>query len=483
MDEPKESRDPLYRNDVYPQAHGLVSWSPQTLDQVKDTATVVVDTNALLVPYGTGQASLDEIGQAYRTLVEQGRLIIPGQVIREFASNRVVKLQELHQQLARKQQLSTTRIPYPLLEGLGGYSTMSSLEDQLDKLIGTYKNAVDAVLTHVRQWYWNDPVSVLYKGLFSEGAVLDPVFDPAELKADHLRRVTNSIPPGYKDARKEDGGIGDLIIWRTILEVGERRKAPLLFVSGEKKADWWHQSEGRELYTRFELVDEYRRHSEGQSFHMVTFSAFLKIAGASKATVEAVRKLELSDVVADFSIASNPAGLWRYGYIRTLGGEFNLHTTNRTDIVQGVDGWGSPQVQENLWVIHNRTEATITGSPPTYTLPPDMVLMHPGQGGIYDVVRWTCPRGGRYGIQGAFRGLDFQTQFADTDVHILVNSTTSLFPSAPVLRGAGTEALIAFDDVRLNAGDTVDFMVGVGPSGSHGSDSTGLKAMIAQAGS
>jgi hypothetical protein len=483
MAEANESRDPFYRQSAYPQAHGLMSWSPQTFDQVKDIATVVVDTNALLVPYGTGQVSLDEIGRTYRTLVGQGRLVIRGQVVREFASNRVVKLQELHQRLARKQQPSITRGTYPLLEGLDGYSTMSSLEEQLDEIIRRYKDAVDAVLKHVRQWYWNDPVSVLYKGLFNDEVVLDPAFDPAELKDDLSRRVANGIAPGYKDARKDDGGIGDLIIWRTILEVGEKRKTPLLFVSEEKKADWWHQSEGRELYPRFELVDEYRRHSEGQSFHMMTFSAFLKVAGASKATVEAVRKLEHSDAVADFSIASNPAGLWRYGYSRTLGGELNLHTTKVIDIFPGVDGWGSPQVQENLWVMHNGNGATITGKPPTYTIPSDMLHMHPGRGGIYDVIRWTCPQGGRYSIQGLFCGLDFQTHVADTDVHILVNSTTSLFPAIPVLRGAGTQAPIAFDDVRLDAGDTLDFMVGVGPSGSHGADSTGLKATIAQTGS
>ena len=334
---------------------------------------VQVDSFSIFFHLIVGFVAATVILASFEYLAVQGiRLVIPGQVVREFASTRVVKLQELHQQLVSKQKLSTTRGTYPLLEGLGGYSRISSLEDQLDKLIRTYKNAVDEVLTHVRNWYWNDPVSTLYQELFNDEVVLDPSFDSAELKDDLSRRVTNSIPPGYKDARKDDGGIGDLIIWRTILEVGKNRKTPLLFVSEEKKADWWHQSEGRELYPRFELVDEYRRHSDGQSFHMMTFSTFLKVTGASKATVEAVRMLELSDAVADFSIASNPAGLWRYGYSRALGGEFNLHTAKGIDIYQGVNGWGSPQVQENLWVMHNGAGATITGNPPSYTIPPEL---------------------------------------------------------------------------------------------------------------
>jgi hypothetical protein len=87
-------------------------------------------------------------------------------------------------------------------------------------------------------------------------------------------------------------GLGDLIIWRTILEIGRSRNAPLLFVSGDQKADWWHQSEGRPLYPRFELVDEYRRASGGRTLHLVTFADFLKLLGASPTIVEEVRKEE-----------------------------------------------------------------------------------------------------------------------------------------------------------------------------------------------
>jgi hypothetical protein len=102
----------------------------------------------------------------------------------------------------------------------------------------------------------------------------------------------HNIPPGYKDSGKEDRGIGDFLIWLTILEAGKTRKKSLLFVSGEEKSDWFHKSEGRTLYPRYELVDEYRRSSEGQSFHMVSFSQFLNMYGASESTVEEVREEE-----------------------------------------------------------------------------------------------------------------------------------------------------------------------------------------------
>src|SRR5207247_10935182 len=63
---------------------------------------------------------------------------------------------------------------------------------------------------------------------------------------------TNKVPPGYKDSAKELGAAGDLIIWRTILEIGRTRKAHLVFVSGDEKADWWYRASGSVLYPRLD---------------------------------------------------------------------------------------------------------------------------------------------------------------------------------------------------------------------------------------
>jgi DNA-binding response OmpR family regulator len=67
----------------------------------------------------------------------------------------------------------------------------------------------------------------------------------------------------------------------------------VFFVSGDEKPDWWHRSEGQTLYPRYELVDEFRRHSEGQSFHIIPFSQFLEIYGASQSIVQEVRREEV----------------------------------------------------------------------------------------------------------------------------------------------------------------------------------------------
>jgi len=123
----------------------------------------------------------------------------------------------------------------------------------------------------------------------------------------------------------------------------------------------------------------------------------------------------------------------------------------------------------------------IAGEPPTYDFPPDVIHMHPGEGGIFDVVRWTCPQRGRYSIVGEFRGLD-RGESADVDVHVRKNLERDLV--CGVLRGASgdpTQMPFALNEY-LRKGDTLDFIVGVGPSGSHGSDSTGLRVKVSKKG-
>jgi hypothetical protein len=108
------------------------------------------------------------------------------------------------------------------------------------------------------------------------------------IKADLSSRVVHSIPPGYKDADKEDGGIGDLLIWYSILEMGQKGK-DVIFVSNEgRKGDWRYRSDNRTLYPRYELVDEFRRASGGRSFHMLEFSSFLRLFDVKESVIKEV---------------------------------------------------------------------------------------------------------------------------------------------------------------------------------------------------
>lgn len=278
---------------IYPDAAAIFSTNIKPLEEVKDDSYIVLDTNVLLAPYTIGKLDLlEQCRKTYSSLINQRRLIIPGQVAREFAKNRSLKLAELYQQLNKKKISQIQSEKYPLLSSFNEYNEVVRLEKEINTTIQAYQDAISSVLRRIQEWQWNDPVSVLYGELFKDDTVVEVTLSEEEITKDLERRQIHSIAPGYKDAAKDDKGVGDLIIWHSILEIGKEKKRSVIFVSGDEKADWFQKSEKLPLYPRYELVDEFRRASDGQSFYIIKFSRFLEIFGANEKVVGEVQQEE-----------------------------------------------------------------------------------------------------------------------------------------------------------------------------------------------
>lgn len=317
----KDEYDIFISQSIYPEALSIFTSQLKSLEEIKDACYIVLDTNVLLAPYIIGKDDpgkddlLEQCKITYKKLIEQKRLIVPGQVAREFAKIRIEKLAELYQQLSRKKQIQLIeRGKYPLLNSLADYQEVERLLKEINGQIRAYQEAINKVLAHIQGWQINDPVRSLYSQLFNEDVIFDPQFDKEEIKNDLKRRQIHHIPPGYKDAGKEDSGVGDLLIWRTILKLGETQKRSVIFVSGDGKPDWFRQSENVALYLRYELVDEFRRQSGGQSFHIVKFSRFLELFEASDEIVKEVRLEEplLTLPVGTDENTGLPMSSWAY---------------------------------------------------------------------------------------------------------------------------------------------------------------------------
>lgn len=174
----KETSDIFIANTTYPDVRSIFS-RLQTLDEIKDDCYVVLDTNVLLIPYAIGKEDLlEQCRKTYKPLSSRKRLIVPGQVAREFAKNRAAKITELYQQLSNKKQFpSMNRGKYPLLSSLEQYKEIVRLEEEIDKKLEeykqVYKKAIDDMLSHIQEWRWNDPVTQLYAEIFDEDTVLD----------------------------------------------------------------------------------------------------------------------------------------------------------------------------------------------------------------------------------------------------------------------------------------------------------------------
>lgn len=279
---------------VFPEPAELFRIDLPPLGNAKGGCDVVIDTNVLLLPYQTGKDSLDQIDRVYGQLAQEARLFIPAQVAREFSRHRATKLAALCDALAdhRSKVQTPAGKEYPLLDRLDEYRELKVRERELRKLAREYQDSLTSLIISISRWgSGNDPVFGIYQKHFSESVIRSPNTPIDEVRNKLAFRYSNKIPPGYKDGGKGDDGIGDLLIWLTILEIGAERKKPLLFVTGDEKADWQHSADNRGLLPRFELVDEYRRAS-GQAFYLCSFSRFLQLFDAPSDVVKEVRGQE-----------------------------------------------------------------------------------------------------------------------------------------------------------------------------------------------
>jgi len=178
--------------------------------------------------------------------------------------------------------------------------------------------------------------------------------------------------------------------------------------------------------------------------------------------------------VSDFTITANPSGAWSYGWEDFLGAPFSPYTVTDTTSVPGMDAWLEDGTYpfNPPYVARNVTTRTICYE--MYCVPVGYLHFHPSSDDQYSVVRWTAPARGVYTLEGAFIGLDYGGP-TTTDIHVLVNSTVSLFQGEI---NSFNQPLPFQGTVALRAGDTVDFEVGFGSDGNYENDSTGIRCLI-----
>jgi len=180
------------------------------------------------------------------------------------------------------------------------------------------------------------------------------------------------------------------------------------------------------------------------------------------------------DAVRDFSITSNPNGVWSYGWLASLGSPLNLYTVTDTTSVSGMSAWLEfGTIATPPLVAHNDTSKVICFL--TLCVPPSYLLSHPGPNNEVTVVRWTAPSSGSFRLQGAVAGLDQYP--TTTGFYVVLNSNNYLF-SATI---DSYKTPLPFHKVlTVSAGDTLDFAVDFGQDGSYLGDSTGIQFKVTQ---
>ncbi len=132
-------------------------------------------------------------------------------------------------------------------------------------------------------------------GIPYEKAELDKLMKIAK------ERCIKKIPPGYKDFKEQsaDNTFGDVIIWFEIINKAKEEEKPILFITDDRKEDWWYKFNGKTLSPRPELINEIKLDAK-VDFYMYQSDPFMEYSNKYlKQKIEAKAIQEVKKVRED----------------------------------------------------------------------------------------------------------------------------------------------------------------------------------------
>ncbi|OAM51509.1 hypothetical protein A7981_08440 [Methylovorus sp. MM2] len=255
-------------------------------------AIFAIDANVLLNLYRYSINTRQELEKALTSVKEKA--FITHQAAREFLKNRSTvtagqaseytkAIKTINDLLANLS--SNDRHPFLPDSDLPAFAKYSQ------DLVKTLENQQHTLL----QKLTDDEVLDFAETLF-EGKTGGPF---SNTKLDEIAklgdiRYQNEVPPGYKDGKKD--GVddpyrkyGDLILWLQIIEQAKSLGKPVIFITDDKKEDWWTEQSGRTIGPRPELIEEFHKETK-QKFWMYTVDKFIQESAR-------ISKSEVSDDV------------------------------------------------------------------------------------------------------------------------------------------------------------------------------------------
>lgn len=246
----------------------------------------VVDANVLLNLYRYSTETRKELERALTSVKD--RVFVPHQAAKEFLKNRLVvtagQAQEYTKAINTINDLTaviSNKKKHPFLP-----------EAELPQFIDQARNVVENLQTQqaaLLDRLTNDEILEFVQMKF-EGKTGKP-FDEATLSAivaEGEIRYQTEVPPGYKDGKKDASGdpyrkYGDLIVWKQLIAEGKASDRPVVFVTDDKKEDWWLEQSGRTIGPRTELREEFIAEVQ-KDFWMYTVDKFIEEAARTSNT-------------------------------------------------------------------------------------------------------------------------------------------------------------------------------------------------------
>ena len=239
----------------------------------------VVDANVLLNLYRYSPETKRELERALISVKTQ--LFVPHQAAKEFLKNRLVvtagQAEEYNKAIKTINDLTailSNKKKHPFLFD----TDLTSFTEQVERLVAKLGEQRTSLLERLTN---NDEILEFVQNLsenrtgsaFTESILVN-------IASEGEKRYQNEIPPGYRDGKKDASGdtyrkFGDLILWKQLIEKAKSESKSVIFITDDKKDDWWLEQSGRTIGPRTELREEFIT-EVGKDFWMYTVDKFIE---------------------------------------------------------------------------------------------------------------------------------------------------------------------------------------------------------------
>lgn len=278
----------------FPDLENIFNRKKKILVNDKDTI-IFIDTNVLLLPFTPqfGMKSLLEIEKIYNELKNKNKIFITDRIAREFIKNKDVKLAELLKTFSEKENEKFKKID--VIQNIfmeeDSFDNLNILIKQLNEKIEECKKEYNKMNKKLKLWEEEDPITKMYSKIFNKKNIVILDIDNNEIVKEWELRKKIKSPPGYRDSNKDDSGIGDFLIWKTMIQLSKEKKKNVIFISEDKKNDWYTISNKAPFSIKPELVNEFYFETK-QSINLMSLSQFISNFEVNKETIETIENIE-----------------------------------------------------------------------------------------------------------------------------------------------------------------------------------------------
>lgn len=258
------------------------------------TAIFVFDTNVLLNVHRFSEETSKQILEAFESKKE--RLFLPYRIAEEYHENLYTVYEEINK--GYNDLLSDLKKVNNRLQHSGRLPVVKKeiIEDLKRSVENVYKDIETKIINSNR--LFNDDskketIADIFEGKIGERYSEEKII---ELNKIAEKRFLNKIPPGYKDdGKKGNSKYGDFIIWMQIIDFA-KDKNDIIFVTEDKKDDWFIEKKGKTIGPRPELIKEFLD-STNRNILIMNFSNYLKnVEKFNEDTILEIKDINLGSV-------------------------------------------------------------------------------------------------------------------------------------------------------------------------------------------